>query len=320
MQIKRIESKNEWNKTLKKVKHTPFLQSFEWGELQSGLRKNIFLVVVDGENILAMASLIRKKVIITNYFYCPQGPVVLDRNNYFQIIQFFIKEIKTIAKKEKVSFLRFEPIEKLPVKNIKKTIDIEPRKTIILNLDNNEDILKKMHQKTRYNIKLSIRKGVKIEQCFVDDFDNFWALMKKTAERDKFRIHVKDHYQKLLTSSNNFIKVFVAKIDKKIIAGGIFSFFGDTTTYMHGCSDYKYRKLMAPYALQWYVIQFAKNNGYKYYDFYGIDDKKWPGVTRFKKGFNGSIVERLGTFDAIFDLKKYLLYSGLRKIRRFKFK
>jgi lipid II:glycine glycyltransferase (peptidoglycan interpeptide bridge formation enzyme) len=112
------------------------------------------------------------------------------------------------------------------------------------------------------------------------------------------------------------IKLFLAKHDGKVIAGNIVAFFGDTVTYMHGASSNEFRNLMAPYALQWHCIKLAKQSGYKYYDFYGISDDKWPGVTRFKRGFGGKELEYPGTWDAVFDGVKYKIYGLLRKIRR----
>jgi lipid II:glycine glycyltransferase (peptidoglycan interpeptide bridge formation enzyme) len=85
---------------------------------------------------------------------------------------------------------------------------------------------------------------------------------------------------------------------------------------MHGASASKYRNVMAPYLLQWHAIKLAKNLGYKYYDFYGVDEDKWPGVTRFKKGFGGREVNYPGTFDLIFNRRWYSVYRMVRKARR----
>jgi len=319
MYLKQIKDRNEWNEALKQVKHTSFLQSWEWGELQNS-KQNFFFAVVQDDNVLALASLIKKKAFIFNYFYCPQGPIVFS-GSYSSVFGFLTKEIRKIAIQERVSFLRFNLKEQLNKKGLKKTIDIEPKKTIILDLSiDSEELLKKMHSKTRYNIKLALKKEVKIEEASSDDFEDFWKLMLKTSNRDSFRIHNKEYYRKLVNFSDDFIKLFVAKKDGKIIASSIVSFFGDTVTYVHGCSDYEYRKLMAPYALQWHVIQYSKDKDYKYYDFYGIDVDKWPGVTRFKMGFNGEIVDSLGTFDLVFNSFQYFLYNIMRRFRRISIK
>jgi lipid II:glycine glycyltransferase (peptidoglycan interpeptide bridge formation enzyme) len=199
---------------------------------------------------------------------------------------------------------------------IKKVIDVQPSQTIVLNLNNAEaEILAKMHAKTRYNIRLAEKKGVKIieDNKRVDEFLN---LLKTTTERDKFRGHSDDYYRALANFNSDFIKLFLAEYEGRTIAAGLFCFYGNTVTYMHGASSDSDRNIMAPYLLQWRVISLAKERGYKYYDFYGISATKWPGVTRFKTGFGGEIVNYPGTFDYILRPGLYLLYEIIRKIRR----
>jgi lipid II:glycine glycyltransferase (peptidoglycan interpeptide bridge formation enzyme) len=64
------------------------------------------------------------------------------------------------------------------------------------------------------------------------------------------------------------------------------------------------------------MIKKAKALGLKYYDFSGIDEKKWPGVTRFKIGFSGQELQYPGTYDIIFRTGKYYFYMLFRKVRR----
>jgi lipid II:glycine glycyltransferase (peptidoglycan interpeptide bridge formation enzyme) len=114
-----------------------------------------------------------------------------------------------------------------------------------------------------------------------------------------------------------FVKLFLAYQGDKCLAAGLWSFYGNKVTYLHGASDHKSRQLMAPYLLQWEVIKQAKDGGYSYYDFFGIDAQKWPGVTRFKVGFGGRVVNYAGTYDLVFKPVKYYFYNLLRKVRRF---
>ena len=186
-----------------------------------------------------------------------------------------------------------------------------------------DDLLRAMHSKTRYNIRLAEKKGVKVYEAGLDSFNIFWQIMKATGARDGFRLHSRSHYENLL-SARDHIKLFLAEHEGRVIAGGIFSFFGNKVTYLHGASDNDCRNLMAPYLLQWTVIKEAQKinkkmtaeSSFKYYDFYGIDDKKWPGVTRFKLGFGGFIKKYPGTYDLVFHSLIYNLYVCLRRLRR----
>ena len=320
------------NNFLKKEKYSQFLQSWQWGEFQKNLGNKIFRIGVekDGE-LLVIATLIKKNIGLgKSYFYCPGGPVMNEfriSNSCLpagtvefrieEVESFLFNEIERLAKEENIIFFRFEPLSKPhdSLFMIHDSIPLHPKKTLMIDLSLSEDeLLKDMHKKTRYNIRLSQKKEVEIIEGGVDDFEDFWELMNKTSDRDGFRIHSKNHYRKLLEL--DFVKLYFAKFEGKIIALGLFSFFGDAATYMHGASSNEYRNVMAPFLLQWELAKLAKEKRYKYYDFYGIDEKKWPGVTRFKKGFGGFELEYPGTLDMVFSGMWYNGYRFLRKVRR----
>ena len=80
-------------------------------------------------------------------------------------------------------------------------------------------------------------------------------------------------------------------IKDRLIAGAILLTYGDTLYYLHGAMDRNYKSMMAPYILHWQIIKWAKEQGLKHYDLWGIDAQKWPGVTRFKLGWGGRQIE-----------------------------
>jgi len=312
-----VKTKDELSNFLSKQPSSQFLQAWQWGEFHQNLGSKVRrLVVKKGDNILAAASLIKKSLPMgKSYFYCPRGPII----DFRLPIELLFDEIKELAKKENVMFMRFEPQAEVKSNKFRiiKTLDIQPSQTVILDLKNREDeLLNAMHQKTRYNIRLAEKKGVEIVSASLDNFDDFWKLMGETKERDNFRLHGIDYYQEMLKLDNNFIKLFFAKYQNKNIATAIVSWFGDTVTYMHGASSDSNRNVMASYLLQWEIAREAKAKGFKHYDFYGIDGQKWPGVTRFKKGFSGKEVNYPGTFDLVFDSGWYNVYKMIRKVRR----
>lgn len=340
-----IKNKERYNRFVKGIKHAEFLQSWQWGEFQEEAGNKVIRVGVEENGSLrAVATLIKKNIALgKSYFFSPRGPVIdselttpnpsfkqggetLNSSPSFQggdrggLIDFLFSEIEKIAKKEGVIFYRFEPTcaGTICPFAIKSAVDIEPKDTIMLDLSVSEDeLLSAMHQKTRYNIRLSERKGVKVKEArVVERFDDFWNVMTMTCNRDCFRTHSYEYYRKMLEIDDCFIKLYIAELNGKLLSAGIFSFFGDTATYIHGASSDEEREAMAPYQLQWHVIKTAKQGGIKYYDFYGIDEKKWPGVTRFKRGFKGEERNYPGTFDMVFNKTFYNIYTIGRKIRR----
>ncbi|MFH0840828.1 MAG: peptidoglycan bridge formation glycyltransferase FemA/FemB family protein [bacterium] len=299
-----------------RLEHNQFLQGWQWANLQEQLGYEVLKLGIEaGGELIATAFVIKKNIFGFKYFYCPKGPILKKDDQ--SVWNFFFSEIKKLAEKENVIFLRFEPSNKVVSKDykIKKTIDIQPKSTLVLDLLKSEEaLLAGMKQKCRYNLRLAEKKGVEIIES--NDADLFWEIMNETKERDGFRLHSKEHYSKLLNYDQSFIKLFIAYYQDEPIACILVNFFNNTATYLHGGSKNEHRNVMAPYLLQWHAITFAKELGYKNYDFYGIDEKKWPGVTRFKLGFGGQIINYPGTFDLIFNSLYYSIYNFLRRIRR----
>ncbi len=331
MKLIEIKDKNIYNNFVSGQKHSQFLQSWEWGEFNQniGLRTKVLGLEKNGELIMGLTLLRKNLGFGKSYYYVPR--IGVKNLNEIQL-NFLFEEIRKIAKQEDVLFLRFEPRSELSKvncqKSIVKTLDVQPSKTLILDISKSEEeLLKNFKQKTRYNIRLAEKKGVVVREMKDDnDFENWWKVMEETKDRDGFRLHSKKYYREMLTSpqpslykgegANIIIKLLLAEYKDEIIAGNIVAMFGDMATYVHGASSNKFRNVMAPYLLQWETIKIAKETDIKYYDFYGIDEQKWPGVTRFKLGFNGEEINYPGTFDLVFDMKSYGLYKLIRKIRR----
>jgi len=188
---------------------------------------------------------------------------------------------------------------------------------LFLDLSLSEDeLLHAMHHKTCYNIRLAKKKGVEIVRGKVADLPSFWKLLKSTTVRDGFRGHSLSHYHNLLEQGAPNIELCLAKRDDKVLAAGIFSFLGGRAVYLHGASSNSDRQHMAPYLLQWQMIKRAKEKTCRYYDFYGIDAKKWPGVTRFKLGFGGEERNYPGTYIIVIKPLIYNLYKILAFIKR----
>lgn len=336
MRFLEIKDKKRYNAFVKKIEHSQFLQSWQWGEFQERLGKKVIRVGVEDKGELKAAATIIKNNIGfgRGYFYSPRGPVIdhrsvcgkdarecrLENAAGIEAYNTILGGIKEMAEKERAIFYRFEPTcsgQTCPFAS-KSDIDIQPKETIILELSSSEEeILSAMHQKTRYNIRLAQRKEVSVKEArFADRFDDFWNIMTMTRERDRFRTHSYEYYKKMLNADDCSVKLFVAELYGKLLSAGIFSFFGDTATYIHGASSNENRQVMAPYLLQWQVIKTAKKAGFKYYDLYGVDEEKWPGVTRFKKGFRGSRVVYPGTFDIVYKKILYRSYQIARRARR----
>ncbi|MCI8541084.1 MAG: aminoacyltransferase [Erysipelotrichaceae bacterium] len=97
--------------------------------------------------------------------------------------------------------------------------------------------------------------------------------------------------------------------DTIALAGAFFIRYEDTLTYVSAGAYDAFRTYNGPYAIHWYMMQYALEEGIKRYDFYGISGKFDEqaadyGVFQFKQGFGGVVEEYVGVFD--FPIKKSL--------------
>ena len=283
------------NKTIKFQEYPSFLQSKEWLDFE---RQNGHQVSQIGSSYFIQKHLFGRK----HYLYGP-------RINGDDITTMKLSDPAAV-------FVRFEPNSSSWTGPGRRTIDVQPKETIVLDLSlSEEEILAGMHQKTRYNIRLAEKKGVRI---VIDNgrIEDFLHLMEETTNRDNFSAHSDDHYRAMARFNPDFIQLILAEYEGRVIAAGLFCFSDSVATYLHGASANEFRQVMAPYLLQWTAIKKAKSAGLKYYDFYGISAVKWPGVTRFKQGFGGQAVEYAGTFDLPLSPIWYLVYRVLRFVNR----
>lgn len=324
-----------------------FTQSSLWeGILVQEGKKVERLGVFVQKALVAVAQVVYTRLPFgLQYAFCPKGPVmILPRQEAKGQAKEVLSALAAYLKTKDCLFFRFEPGDTSFQFDssflVLRSIDINPRTTTILDLTSSEEqLLAGMHPKTRYNIRLAEKKDLRVVEH--KDYAVFMALMKKTGARDGFGLHSGEHYKAILAAPRTIqLTVFSEEIP---LATALCIGSGKVFTYVFGASDHDYRALMAPYLLQWQGIKLGKKLGYTQYDFFGIapslasglseapagklenaavSDYKYDlkhqyaGVTRFKLGFGGRVVESPGTFDLILQPTKYRIYQLLRKLRR----
>ncbi len=225
-----------------------------------------------------------------------------------------------------------------PLSIVDPPSDIQPPDTVILDLTKPTDtLLSECKSKWRYNIRLAEKKGVTVH-CFSGGaaekgITYFYDLYRETAERDGIAIHHEEYYRSLCrlscSSTENpekiCIAVYTAFFEEEPLAAIIVLFSEKQAVYLYGASSNKKRNLMPAYLLQWKALCDAKTAGCSTYDFYGIppsDDPNHPmhGLYRFKTGFGGTIIHRVGSVDIPVKSLRSSMYYTAERLRSFWFK
>ena len=300
-----------------------FLQSWLWGEWQkhngSQLQR---LVVNDGSQIVAVSQFIKKNLspLKGSYWHTIFGPTFknsLNENEVKNIIKVLSSFFNNSA------FVRFEPWHEIKaLKDLTKTsLNTQTPSTSILDLTLSlDDLLTRMHPKTRYNIKIAEKHSVRIA---VDQNTELAInqILETQARQRYYSAYNEGYYRELINFFKNTqpkITTYTALADNEMLASAIMVDYAKMRTYLFGGSSSNNRQKMAPYLLHWQAIQDAKSIGLSNYDFGGLatTSGSQEGFTRFKLGFGGSTVLHGNSQDYIFQPLTYRAYSILRTLNR----
>jgi len=195
-------------------------------------------------------------------------------------------------------------------KKLRKAVSNQlPSDTMFVNLlGSEEQILSRMHHKTRYNIRLAQRKGVEVRQVGRDHLDTFYSLYEETCERNRITLHDRSYFDALYNAEDEGAEIvlLMAFFDGQPLSAMFLSRSSRRATYLYGASSSKMRNSMSTYALQWHTIQLAKRWGCTEYDLFGVSptggmDHPMSGLYTFKKGFGGTTFHRMGCWDFAYD-------------------
>jgi len=155
--------------------------------------------------------------------------------------------------------------------------------------------------------------------------------MQEMAARQHIHLHPEGYYRMLLertqerSSGELWSRLYTSSYAGEVIGMAIAVFHDTTATYLHGASSDRHTEVKAAHLLRWQMMRDAKAAGYTTYDFFGINPPEvthpayrpsWEGITRFKVGFGGSVVEYPGTFELPLSRWKYGAYRFLKRIKK----
>jgi len=322
------------------------LQSYEWGEFRKKTGIKVIRKGVFEKNKLIQGFTLTIHPLPKTKLTIGYMPKCLFPNKQV------LSEITQIGKEENCIFIQLEPNTILNIYDsasnelIKKNdvLDLTQEKniltsahplftkyTFLIDLKKSDDeLLEKMHSKTRYNIKVAKKHEVKIVED--DDFEAYWQLMLETTKRQKFYAHSKKYHKMMWeTLKGNkdglkehlLIAKYLSPIDKQNLdlAAWILFEFKDTLYYPYGASSSRFRNVMASNLMMWEAIQFGKKHKLQTFDLWGALGPKpdtsdaWYGFHRLKLGYNPLLIEFIGSYDLVIKQKTYLLYKVANKLR-----
>ena len=195
--------------------------------------------------------------------------------------------------------INFEDIENLPVIKPSKKRSYKPLETK-LDPEAENTIFRTLHKNHRYTVKYATsRFDLKLRELDIDEYDILYDLVKEAGEVHGFVPRNVDYFKEMKREFGDKVTAIVATLpDGTPIATGFFILYGDEVIYLSSGLRREYKKLGGPHFIQWLMIRYAYQNGFKKYNFWGTHPDPNDGVFKFKQGFNGKSEEFVGTFIA----------------------
>jgi peptidoglycan pentaglycine glycine transferase (the first glycine) len=333
-----------WNELIAGLPHPHLLQTWEWSQVKAGIGwVPMPFVWKDSRGNPIAAAMILKRIVPTAglsarlcVLYVPKGPVMAWSDAPLR--QGVLDDLQNLAKRQGAIFVKVDPdvvlgtgipnsegareersglavLAELRQREwLFSSEQIQFRNTVLIDLAPSEDeILRRMKQKTRYNIRLAEKKGVSVRMGTLDDLPMLYRMYAETSVRDGFVIRDESYY---LSVWRSFMQTpgldrrpaipaaepLIAEIEGQPVAAIFVFYFGGKAYYIYGMSRDAHREKMPNHLLQWEAMQRAKQAGCSTYDLWGAPetfderDSLW-GVFRFKEGLGGTVVRTLGAWD-----------------------
>ncbi len=320
MELRPITKRDKYNKLV-----THVIQSWQWGEARKTLGIPVLRYgIFDKDKLVKAFQITLHKIPFTKKYagYFPKGPLP-DRE--------LAEALKKIGKENNCAFIKLEPdIEISNVKSQMSNVFLKSPKPLftkynfILDLSKSEDqLLKDMHPKTRYNIKIAQKHNVKVEDRVDDEaFKIYLKLYFETTKRQGYHGHNPQYHKIIWQTLKNkgMARILIASLNKEPLTAWMLLNFRDTLYYPYGGSSKSHPEVMANNLVAWEAIKLGKKLGLKYFDMWGalgpdasLKDP-WYGFHRFKQGYGGNLVEYVGTYDLVFNWPIYLAFTAIDKL------
>ncbi len=248
-----------------------------------------------------------------------------------------IEELILLGKQKHAIFIQIEPNviqnTKYKIQNTKYFIPshhpLFTKYTFVIDLTKSEeDLLKAMHPKTRYNIKIAQKYNVKIQEDNSENaFETYMKLSYETTSRQGFYAHNETYTRTMwnIMHKAGIATLWTAKYNNIIVAAWVIFIHEGVMYYPYGASLREHREVMAPNLLLWELIKWGKSKGLQAFDLWGAigpppaggpDPKDpWYGFHRFKAGFSPKLIEFVGSYDLVLKPFLYRIYCITDSIR-----
>lgn len=304
----------EWDAFLASTPGGDHTQTGMWAQLKSRYGWDaVRVVATDQGRILGGAQLLMRRIRpFGRIGYVTRAPILAAADP--ALAQALVSELLRIGREQRIAYLAIQP----PDNNRELTghlaergfqtglVDLAPTATCIIDLAGSlDDILSRMHKKTRQNVRRSLRRGITVREGSQEDLLAFHRLLQSTSLRRGFTSYEKEYFHDMWQAftPHDGMKLFLAEMDGELVSAYLVVAFGETVIPKRSAWSGSHARLKPNEAAQWAAIKWAKEQGFRYYDLGGFDDETarairageldaealTQSVASFKLGFGGEL-------------------------------
>lgn len=302
------------------------LKAYKYYASLEGFKPVLFVATQDEEIVGSLLAVVMKEKNILKAYLSRRciiygGPII--KNNDPKITHNLLHYFdKALAKK--VIYSEFRSLFKMDCcKAIFESNDYkyEEHLNYIVPISSVEDNKKLLSSSKKRQINLSLKNSAEIiEARDISDVKSFYLILKDLYIRKVKKPLPDFNFFKNFFNAKELGKLFLVKHDERIIGGIMCPIYKDKIYEWFVCGlDGEIKNIYPSVLATWAPIEYAANNGLKYFDFLGAGkpDEDY-GVREFKAKFGGDLVN-YGRLVKIYNKTLYNIgKSGMELIGKFK--
>ena len=312
----------EWDRFVAAAPGGTYHQTSMWAQVKSvaGWQPVRIALSGGGAVVAGCQVLVRRVARFGAVAYVPRGPLVGDGDG--AALSAVLDALQKLARQERLLYLKLQP----PPGGTDMTgalrqrqfvpggLEPAPRMTVRVDLRRPpEAILGAMRARSRTYIRQAQRRGVAAREGNENELSIFYDLVEAVSRRKGYNPYPLSYYEKIWRSFPGRAHLLFAEYEGEILSSTFLLGFGDTVSYKMGGWSGSHRGVRPNELLHWAGMQWARDRGYRYYDFEGIDpavgeailsgrdtaNLDVPGTTHFKLGLGGDVTQFPGCYDYI---------------------
>jgi lipid II:glycine glycyltransferase (peptidoglycan interpeptide bridge formation enzyme) len=270
----------EWDAFLAETPGADIVQTSMWAQLKTTLGWSVVRIVAReaGRIVGGAQMLVRKLGPRLRIGYIARGPTFTSPSP--RSVSALTAALQDEARSAGLQCIIVQPASEAAIAPALCDCGFRPvqlgavlRATTVIELSKSlDEILIRMKRKTRRNVRQSGHSGLQIRRGSEEDLDAFYELSAATADRKGFMEYPKSYFKDMwkIFGPAGHLQLFIAEKDGRAVSATLRTAFGGSVVCKKRGWSGEFGDLRPNEAVEWAGIQWAKQAGYRYYDFEGI--------------------------------------------------